>query len=278
MSQESAKLPFDNVAADLPDNNRAEFYRILHETGISPNDIELARLLKALQLYKAYYESIPAAVRAAAGEIDRLKQDIEQLGREIRESLDAGTQLVGQVVLESQRVHGEISGINSQIDDAFRVSTEGLTSRMTKYLTAGLEKSVVPLEKRLTQLAVSNRDFDDAIDRNVRATAALEKSTAAARRFHVWTYTICGFAAVCSLVLGSWLHLHRQYEARIEAEQKTLVNQFEQNRAVLLQLSKAHRTLEFQQDPKRPNLGFLVMKDAAGWQSANNQGVIQFKK
>ena len=66
---------FKDLVADLPDQHQAEFFRNLHEAGISPNDVELARLLRALQLYKAYYESIPAAVRAAAAEIERLKED-----------------------------------------------------------------------------------------------------------------------------------------------------------------------------------------------------------
>jgi hypothetical protein len=278
MSQETQQPLLKDLAEELPGDNRAEFYRILHETGISPNDVELARLLKALQLYKVYYESIPAAVQAAAGEIHRLKQDIEQLSKEIRESLDAGTQLVGQVVLESERVHGEITGINLQVDDAIRISTEGLTSRMVEYLTVGIEKSAVALENRLTQLAVSNQDFDDAIARNIRATAALQKSTAAARRFHLLTYVVCGFSVVCSLVLAAWLCLDRRYEARIYAEREALVRQAGKNRDILLQLATSHRVLELHQDPEHPNYGFLVMKDATGWQSANNLGVIKFKK
>jgi len=53
---------FKDLLVDLPDQHRAEFFSNLHEAGISPNDVELARLLRALQLYKAYYETIPGAV------------------------------------------------------------------------------------------------------------------------------------------------------------------------------------------------------------------------
>lgn len=278
MSHETQQPTLKDLAEELPSDSRAEFYRVLHETGISPHDIELARLLKALQLYKVYYESIPSAVQAAAGEIDRLKQEIEQFSKELRGSLDAGTQLVGQVVLESERVHEEITGINSQVDEAMRVSTEGLTSRMAEYLTAGIEKSVVPLEKRLTQLAVSNQDFDDAIARNIKATASIQKSTAAARRLHLWTYVICCLAIVCSLVPSIWFYLDQRYKARIDAERITLINQVEKNRDVMLQLARSHRILELHQDPEHPSFGFLVLKDATGWQSKNNQGVIKFKK
>ncbi len=278
MSQDTQQPLLKDLANELPDDSRAEYYRILHETGISPNDVELARLLKALQLYKVYYESIPVAVQAAAGEIERLKQEIDQLSKEIRGSLDAGIQLVGQVVLEAERVHEEITRINLLVDDAMRVATEGLTSRMAEYLTAGIEKSVVPLENRLIQLAVSNQDFDDAIARNIKATAAIQKSTAIARRYHLWTYAVCSLAVVCSSVLFAWIYLDRWYEARIRTERETIVNQIEKNRDVLHQLARSQRILELHQDPQHPNYGFLVMSDATGWQSSNNQGVIKFKK
>jgi hypothetical protein len=65
--------PFNDLAAELPDQHKAEFFRTLHETGIGPNDVELARLLRTLQLYKVYYESIPAAVKEVAAEIERIR-------------------------------------------------------------------------------------------------------------------------------------------------------------------------------------------------------------
>lgn len=71
---------FEDLAADLPGPHKAEFFQNLHQVGIGPNDVELARLLRSLQLYKAYYESIPAAVREAASEIERLTADAPQLG------------------------------------------------------------------------------------------------------------------------------------------------------------------------------------------------------
>ncbi len=72
---EAQRNLFQDLVAELPDQHRAEFFRNLHEAGISPNDVELARLLRALQLYKAYYETIPGAVQKAAAEIERLKRE-----------------------------------------------------------------------------------------------------------------------------------------------------------------------------------------------------------
>jgi len=95
---------FKDLLVDLPDQHRAEFFRNLHEAGISPNDVELARLLRALQLYKSYYETIPASVQKAAAEIERLKQEIERFSSDARDSSEAGAQLACQVTEEAERV------------------------------------------------------------------------------------------------------------------------------------------------------------------------------
>src|SRR5213083_3612991 len=123
---------FKDLAADLPDQHRAEFFRNLHEAGISPNDVELARLLHALQLYKAYYETIPGAVQKAAAEIERLKQEIERLSSDARESSDAGAQVDGQVILEAERFRQDLKQIHKHVKGAMRRSAESLASRMAE--------------------------------------------------------------------------------------------------------------------------------------------------
>jgi hypothetical protein len=95
---------FNDLVADLVNQHQAEFFRNLHEGGISPNDVELASLLHRLQLCKAYYESIPAAVQAAAAEIERLKQKIERLSANVRLSSNATSRLAGQVIQEAERL------------------------------------------------------------------------------------------------------------------------------------------------------------------------------
>lgn len=64
---------FDRLAEGLSAEQRSEFFQTLHEAGITAHDLELARLLRVLQLYKAYYESIPSAVQTAVADISRLK-------------------------------------------------------------------------------------------------------------------------------------------------------------------------------------------------------------
>jgi hypothetical protein len=99
-----------------------------------------------------------------------------------------------------------------------------------------------------------------------------------ARRIHLGAYALGGFLIVCSLALVSWISLHQWYLGRIERERTALVGQIEQNRAVLLELAKSHRTLELLQGPEDSHRKLLVMKDASGWQSKRNHGVIEFKQ
>src|SRR5947199_2816656 len=174
---------FKYLVADLPDRHHAEFFRNLHEAVISPNDVELARLLRPRQPYKAHYESTPAAVRAAAAEIERLKEEIDRLSADARSSSEASGRLAGQVIREAERFRQDLAGIRERIEVAARGSAENLASRMAELLTANIEKTVLqPLESRLDELAGSNLALGDAIKRSNNAAAALGQSVALARR------------------------------------------------------------------------------------------------
>jgi hypothetical protein len=268
---------FNDLVAPLPDHHRSEFFRNLHEAGISPNDIELARLLRSLQLYKAYYESIPAAVQEAAAEIERLKQEIDRLSADARRSSEASANCADQVIHEAEHVRQDLTKIHEQFEEATRGVAEKVAGRMADVLSASLETALEPLETRLAELALSNRAFDDAIARSDKAAAALRQSAALARRVHLGAYVLAALLIACALSVGSWFSLHQWYEGRIEGERAALVQQVEKNRAVLLKLAQWQRTLELIQDPEHPRRKLLVMKDASGWQSTRNHGVIEFR-
>ena len=170
---EAQQTLFNDLVADLPDQHKAEFFQNLHEAGISPNDVELARLLRSLQLYKAYYESIPAAVQAAAAEIERLKQEIDRLSADARRSSEASANCAGQVIQEAEHVRQDLTKIHEQVEEATRGGAERVAGRMADLLSVSLETALQPLETRLAELAGSNGAFDDAIARSDQAAAAL---------------------------------------------------------------------------------------------------------
>lgn len=278
MPQEVQPSPYEKLAEGLPDKQREEFFKTLHEVGISPEDVELARLLKALQLYKAYYESIPEAVNKSVGKIDLLKQEIEKLSVDARTGLDAGARLAGQVIKEAEKVSQGVSGIGVYVDTAMRQSAEGLTKHLSEQLAKGIKDSLTPLESRLVQLVAANKTFDDAIAQSKNAAILLHQNAAIVKKSQLWTYALCSLVIVCSLVAVSWFWLHRSYEDHLAAKYETLVKQNDRNRTILLRLSKLNRSLELYLDPDRSGHGFLILKDATGWQSATKQGVIEFGK
>ncbi len=278
MPEEAQPSPFEKLAEGLPADQKAEYFKTLHEIGISPEDIELARLLKALQLYKAYYESIPKAVTDSAGKIDQLKQEIEKLSVDARAGLDAGAMLAGQVIKEAEKVSQGVSGIGVYVDTAMRQSAEGLTKHLTEQLAKGIKDSLTPLEGRLIQLIAANKTFDDAIAQSKKAAILLQKNAAMARKGQFWAYGLCSLLVVCSLVAVSWFWILRSYEDQYAAKCEALVKQNDKNRAVLLRLSKLNKSLELHLDPDRSAHGFIVLNNATGWQSATKQGVIEFGK
>jgi hypothetical protein len=278
MKPAEAQQPlFKELAAGLSDEAQAEFFRTLHEAGIGPNDIELARLLRALQLYKSYYESIPAAIKEAAGEIQRLKQEIESFVGNARESSDAAADISAQVFQETDRFREDLAAIHKRMEEATRRSAESLAARMAELLGAAMEENVFsPLQARLADLLDSNRGFKDAIVRNNQASAALHRNAVVARRIHLGAYSLVGVLIVCALSFGTWLYLDHWYTKRLDRECEVLIARTNQNRAVLLQLARSRRTLELLQDSEHPHRKLLVMKDASGWRSTRNHGVIEF--
>jgi uncharacterized protein YgfB (UPF0149 family) len=277
MSPEIQQSIFEDLAAELPDNQKAEFFRSLHEAGISANDVELAKLLRALQLYKSYYETIPEAIQKAAGEIEKHKQDIERLSSNTHDSTEASAHLAGQIIQVTEKVRQDLTQIHSHVEEAIGQSAESMVSQMAGLLSAGIEQTVfLPLQRRLMDLTESNQAFDDAIARSKQATLILQQNAAFARRVHLKAYALGALIAVCLLAAVSWVSLYRWYSDLIEQERVALIEQVGNNRAVLLQLSRSHRAIELMQDPGKPHHKLLVMKDASGWQSAGKCGVIEF--
>jgi hypothetical protein len=279
MPQETLNSQFKALAAGLSGPQQTEFFKTLHEVGVSPKDKELASLLRALQLYKAYYESIPEAVKTAAIEIDRIKREVEAFSRDAHQSSDASARLAGQVIQEAEQVRKDLGQIHEQIEKQMVQVSEKLAPMVAESLRAGIEKSLVlPLQNQLEQSAGAGKALGDSIAQSSKAVEALRGSVEVIRNTYLWTYVICGLFISCSLALGSWCYIRWWYSSQMEQERSVLIGQVGKNRDVLLELAKSNRTLELVQDSETPDRTYLMMKNASGWQSASKYGVIEFHK
>jgi len=75
------EFPFPKLLAFLEsDADQVEFMKVCAETGIGAADMELAKLLLALQLYQSFYAKIPRAIktvhRDALEEMRRLRDEV----------------------------------------------------------------------------------------------------------------------------------------------------------------------------------------------------------
>ncbi len=268
---------FDRLAEGLSPEQRSEFFQALHEADITAHDVELARLLRVLQLYKAYYEAIPLAVQTAAGDISRLKQEIAALSTAATQQVASVSKIAEEVLAEARHFQGQLAGIHQPVEAAIQKSAETLAVQVAGLLHAGIDETVIaPLQQQLTDLAAANQALDQAIEKSNTAAAGMQKHITVARRIHLSGYALASLVIVIVLVAGAWLCIRSSYAKQMEHERLALVRDNDKNRQVLLKLAKSHRTLELRQDPKRPGTGLLVMKDASGWESSQHHGVIEF--
>jgi hypothetical protein len=271
---------FDRLAEGLSPEQRSEFFQALHEAGITAHrDVELARLLRVLQLYKAYYESIPSAVQNAASDIGRLKQEIAALSAAATQQAAGISRIAEEVLLEAQHFQGDLAGIHLHVEAAIQKSAQTLATQMAGLLSTKIEQTVlVPLQQQLTDLVAANDALGQAIEKSKTATAGMQKHATVARRIHLGGYALASLVIAIVLAASSWLFFHSSYIKQMEREQLALVRNNEKNRQVLLRLAESGRTLELRQDPKRPRVYYLVMKEASGWQSSERHGVIEFRE
>ena len=251
---------FDRLAEGLSAEQRSEFFQALHEADITAHDLELARLLRVLQLYKAYYESIPLAVQTAAGDISRLKQEIAALSSCCHPT---GRQLFprspGRSSLKLNTSKVNWRGSICMWKPPFEKSAQTLATRMAALLHSRIDETVLaPLHQQLTDLVAANQALDQAIEKSKTAAAGMQKHAAVARQIHLSGYALASLVIAIVLVAGSWLFIRSSYAQQMQHERLALVRDNEKNRQVLLKLAESGRTLELRQDPKRPQTEFLV--------------------
>lgn len=98
-------FPFPKLLEFLEnEKDQVEFMKVAAEVGLGNGDVELGKLLLALQLYKAFYAAIPRQIKAvhaeALREMQIVREEVAFIGN--RASSDAIT--VGQWTEEIQRL------------------------------------------------------------------------------------------------------------------------------------------------------------------------------
>ncbi len=188
------RLLFENLAQDLPPEHQAEFYRTLHEIGIGPEDRDLAKLFRGLQIYKSFYEEIPARVREALKHADTLTTRINCLRDDLAECLDKALAELKQNTEAASAIsahfHDTQSHLTAAVEKSAAEVSRSLEAELRKSLSAVLLK---PFESCLA-------DIRDQCTLTASHAKQITAELKLARRIHIGAY---GLAAVLiSVLLG----------------------------------------------------------------------------
>ena len=265
--EKPAEKIFRIVIEDLTPEQENQFRAALEELHISKDDLEMFQLMRALQIYKAYYESIPQRIEQAAASAEetcnKISYDIETCAayfEGIRDIANNSIEKFGTNVEDRIRVSF------NEIDDQIYKKGHELSEKLKEKILEECENTLP-----LTELKKAGSILTEAVVNSNRATEAMQKSI----KFAKWTHYGVITAAVAVVVLVSWIFFHFRYATRLSEERITVVDQIGINQAVLIELSKAGKKLEITTSKKNTKL--LSMKDADGWKSTTGEGVIEFK-
>jgi hypothetical protein len=263
---EAGKNNFDPLVQGLSLEQRLEFFRVLHAAGVTPQDVELAQLLRALQLYKAFYDEIPGRVCQAVKEADALHQTFKSLHESAAIRLD-------RVLSQLERNNTMASTTTNQFREAKTViatAIEKSTTDIVQTLEATLKKSLS--SGLLTPFERFVNDIEDQCSKTAVEAKQISLQLKQARRIHIGGYALA--AMVLTLVLTGviWFNVSRRYAERKEQ----LIQQIDQNRQVLSELARKGAILKVERSRKDASKLYLIIKRASAW-TADQDAVVEIK-
>ena len=260
------EILFKVVINDLSPEQVNQFRDTLEELHLSKDDSEIFQLIRALQIYKVYYETIPERIEQAAAAA-------EEISSKTATELESAA---GYFEAISGTAHTAIEKFGSDIADRIRVSFNTIDDQIHKKgneLSDTLKEKIYgecenSLTPAMNELKKAGTVITETVKKSHNATIKLEKSVNLAK----WTHYGAISAAVFFSILAMWFFFHFRYSTRLSEERVFLANEIGMNQAVLIELSKAGKRIEL--SGKKRNL--ISIQDAEGWTSTTGEGVIQF--
>jgi phage-related protein len=247
----------------LPQEQVTEFYRLLHETGISRYDVEILLLMRTLGTFHKLYAEIPKSIHAAADRMQKVDAAIEGMTNSLNQSLNDFDELTGSI-------GSHVKEASQKALNLAAAEMRGISTDFKENLKTAMNESL-PLD----ELKEAGKTFTDTIAAGNQAAAELRKNI----KITNWTRTGAIAAATLVVIVASWLVIYFHYQSRFEKARLSVVNrvieQVDDNRAVLDELAKANRRLELSRSESGTKL--LAISNAKGYTSTSKAGVIEFK-
>jgi hypothetical protein len=246
---------FDRLGEGLSEKQRTEFFRAMHEVGVTTDDVELAQLLRALQLYKAFYEEIPARVRKVVEDADILGARIKSLHDGIAQQLDNTLAQLKQNTEAAAEISGQFRDTQTHLTAAVEKSAADVAQSLESVLRQSLSAALLkPFESCLSEIR-------DQCTRTASQARQIASELKLARRIHIGGYVLAAAIISVVLTLAGWFVSARYYSQR-EAE---LLQRIDHNREVVSELTRKQAMLEVRRDPADSDKVYLLVKKAKTW-------------
>ncbi|MBM3800693.1 MAG: hypothetical protein FJW26_00095 [Acidimicrobiia bacterium] len=257
---------FDLLTKDLSPEQRSEFFQVLHTAGISRQDVELAKLLRALQLYRALYDEIPARVWQAVKQADALHRTFRSLHESAAIRWDEVLSQLERNMTAAFTITNEFREARSVVVTAIQKSktdvAQTLEATLRKSLSSGL----------LTPFETFVNDIKDRCGRTAIEAQQISLHLRQARRIHIGGYALAAMVLTVVLTVVIWISGARHYAER----EHQLIQQIDQNRLVLAELARKGATLKVKRSPKDANQLYLIIEHATAW-TADQDAVVELK-
>ena len=235
---EEEEILFEKVTMMFSKESMDSLYKVMADTGISKKNIELWKILVALELYKGYYETIPGDIREVRNDLFKIvqgnKNDLLKITNEIKS--------------EFQKTEATIKRLVKQAEQSSATGNAALnqfTEKAEKVVTTVSDK----LEERLYK-ALPLSDFKEAgkvlstAGENIKGVdAKLQRSIKTLRWRHYGA--IAGIAV--AIILGSWIatafYYKSQYEIKLAEARIVMAEKMESDNNALIELSKSNKKI-----------------------------------
>ena len=284
---------FNEIVNGLADAQKADFLKTLNEVGISQHDKELAKLFRALQIYKDYYETIPESIQKTVAQISKMNMRAEQINGACENSLNQLLQYEGQVNEALRKIHlnideavkkagavvskhmadaknninADIAATKDKISADITAAAVTASNNAATHLSAALEKAIpLPIMEEAGEVLMN------VVESGKEAFEELGKNIKIIKHVHYKSYATVALTLFMVFCYGTYSWYKTQYEKDCAA----MVRQIDSNRDVLLELARAKRKLELTIHDNGNKL--LVMKNATGWTTTSKNGVIEYEE
>jgi ABC-type transporter Mla subunit MlaD len=184
------EFPFPELLAFLEsEKDQIEFMKIAAQLGITASDVEIGKLMLALQLYKAFYADIPRQIKAvhnaALNQVEGFRDDIASLADRTKED-------AGKISQWAAQIQNAISAVQPA------AVAEALHQKLLDEALASLGGSIQALGAGYSRLDVATKKLNAAA---AQAEASLQEwQTVTLRR--VWMCAFCTCSAL-TIVAGA---------------------------------------------------------------------------